>query len=157
MLKTMIASIASLNMLVTPVGAATPGLKAAFDELKYSLTVEWDQQDQTFYDAQSSKFQAAVSQILANGLSNAEFSAFIKSEVKDARTLQEIDTVLNLVSLQKMTADEAHSHLSNVLEQTNQRGANWNGKDTAAQLLVVGFISFAIWAVATGKADFDMN
>ncbi len=117
------------------------GLKAAYDELNYAITVEWDQKDQDFYRKQMSEFAASVRELQAKGLTNSQMIEFAKSEVKDARVAKDIETAFNMISLNKMSSKEASSYMTETLKKSYTQGASWNGDVfiyLAAGLLVVG-------------------
>lgn len=119
--------------------ATQNGLKAAFDELNYSLSVEWDQKDQAFFNVQSEKFSSEILKLQAAGLSNQELLDFTISQIKDEKLAREIQTTYSLVSINAMSAKEAQEHIKSVVEKTYNRGASWNG--TAA------FVGGAIFAI----------
>ncbi len=70
----MILKFVFLMMLTTSVFAGTAPLKSAFDDLTYSLTVEWDQKDQEFAQNSLSLFQMKVA-----GASIADKKEFFKT------------------------------------------------------------------------------
>ncbi len=128
------------------------GLKAAFDELNYSLTVEWNQKDKAFYDAQMKKFNATLKELQAKGLTNAELIAFVKSEVKDAKVAKDMETAFTMIQLQKMNASQAANYMTETMKRSYSVGASWNG-DAALYiglgvLLVVVALSLAAGGVS---------
>ena len=128
------------------------GLKTAFDELNYSLTVEWNQKDKAFYDAQMKKFNATLKELQAKGLTNAELIAFVKSEVKDAKVAKDMETAFTMIQLQKMNASQAANSMTETMKRSYSVGASWNG-DAALYiglgvLLVVVALSLAAGGVS---------
>jgi hypothetical protein len=153
MFKLITAMALSLVMITAALaGANHSPLKMAFDELQYSLTVEWDQQDQKFHDEQKEKFRQTMIELLDNGLPDAELGQLIRNEVKDERALQEIETVLGLVSMRRMNQQEAEVYLNRVLERAYAKGANWQVSQKVGLTIVAAYISVCIWALATGRA-----
>lgn len=128
-----------ITFSVQATAATHNGLKSAFEELNYSLSVEWDQKDQNFFNAQSEKFSSEIMKLHASGLSNQELLDFTISQIKDEKLAREIQTTYSLVSINAMTAKDAQEHIRSVVEKTYNRGASWNG--TAA------FIGGAIFAI----------
>ena len=128
------------------------GLKAAFDEMNYSLSVEWDQKDKAFYEAQSAKFKKTLESLKAQGLTNEEFLAFVKIEVKNEKIAKEIETAFNMISLTKMSPADAASYMSQTMKGSYSAGASWNGD--ASLLIGVGvlLVVLGLAAAAGGYA-----
>lgn len=103
--------------------ASQSGLKNAFDELSYSLNVEWDQEDMTFFNAQKDKFAATVK---AEGISPNQLVEILNEEITDVQTRRDIVEAFQLVKSKNMTQEEAQEHIMNVLSQTYAEGAHWN-------------------------------
>lgn len=101
------------------------GLKEAFDDLNYALTVEWDQVDPAFYQAQTQKFYLELKSLRNDGLSDNDLLAFVKSKITDQEQLAEIENVLNLINTQKMSHAEATELILSL--NLSQKGASWNG------------------------------
>jgi hypothetical protein len=130
-------------------------LKAAFDELNYSLSVEWDQKDKVFYNSQMEKFTKEVKSLQSEGLSNAELVDFAKSQVKDARVAKELDTVYTMVTLNKMNPDEARNFALETVSKSYSQGANFS---SGAGLLIGSILLVAIVAaVIAGGGNVNVN
>jgi len=104
------------------------GLKQAFDELNYALTVEWDQQDKDFHNAQLKKFSLKLNELKKEGLTNAELLTFIKKEVKDQRVGRDIETAFNMIQINKMSNDEASNYMIETMKKSYSAGASFNGE-----------------------------
>lgn len=100
------------------------GLKAAFDELNYSLTVEWNQKDKAFYNKKMEAFKAKLAE---SKLTNAELIAFVKSEVKDAKIARDMETALTMIQIQKMSRSDAANYMTETMKKSYSVGASWNG------------------------------
>lgn len=125
------------------------GLKAAFDELNYALTVEWDQNNKDFYMEQMKTFKNKVSELQALGLSNKELIEFAKSEVKDKKLAAELDTAFSMISLNRMKGEQASEYLVNIIKKGYSTGASWNSD--AAIWIGVGLLLVVVGiAVAAG-------
>lgn len=103
------------------------GLKAAFDEFNYSVTVEWDQKDPSFLEAKKLELMQTISGLEAEGMTRAELITFAKSQLKDANLIKNLDSVLEAISLNKMTSEEANNFMIRSIENSQSQGANWNG------------------------------
>jgi hypothetical protein len=121
--------------------ASQNNLKAAFDELNYSLTVEWDQKDKDFYNNQMKKFRGTLRELQRDGLSNSELIEFVKSEVKDQRIARDLETAFNMVTINKMNQEEASKYMLETMKKSYSSGASWGGEVLiylGLGLLVVG-------------------
>lgn len=101
------------------------GLKEAFDDLNYALTVEWDQKDPAFYEAQTEKFYLELKSLRNEGLSDADLLAFVKSKITNQDQLTEIENVLNIINTEKLSHAEATELILSL--NLTQKGASWNG------------------------------
>jgi hypothetical protein len=130
--------------------ATNDGLKAAFDELNYKLTVEWDQKDKAFQQEQMKTFTATLRDLQAKGLTNSQLVDFVKSEVKNDRVAKDLETAFNMISINKMSAQEANKYVVETMKKSYSNGASWNGEVfiyIAAALLIVAV------AIAIANAD----
>lgn len=132
--------------------SSNAGLKAAFDELNYSLSVEWDQKDKSVYEAKTAKFRASLETLKAQGLTNAELLAFVKTEVKNEKVAKEIETAFNMISITKMSSADAASYMTKTMKNAYSKGASWNGD--ASLLIGVGvlLVVLGLAAAAGGYA-----
>lgn len=126
------------------------GLKAAFDELNYSLTVNWDQKDPVFYQRQMDTFRSTLATLSAQGLSNQELVQFSLSQVKDQKLAKDMETAFNMISINKMTPSEAQRYVTDIMNKNYSQGASWGGEVIVGVLVVV--ILVAVAAVVAGKA-----
>ena len=129
MLKQLFVSVILFAFVTVQANAATNNsLKAAFDQLNYSLSVEWDQKDPAFRQAQLTRFNETVAALQAQGLTNAELTEFALGQVKDQALSQELKSTFTLIQLNQMSAADARNL---ILEKVNQSvsnaGASWNG------------------------------
>lgn len=112
----MLKKFVFLMMLTTSVFAGTAPLKSAFDDLTYSLTVEWDQKDQEFAQNSLSLFQMKVA-----GASVADKKEFFKILLKG----QEIATERFVLELENnnLSQEEAIAKLNQLIKGTYREGA----------------------------------
>ena len=129
MLKQILAFFMVLSITLTHVNAGTDnGLKAAFDELNYSLSVDWDQKDKEFYSQQMKAFSAKLIELQNKGLTRNELVAFVKSEVKNQAIAKDLETAFNMVSINKMTSEDATKYMVDTMKKSYSNGASWNGQ-----------------------------
>lgn len=125
-------------------------LKTAFDDLNYSLTVDWDQKDRTFYNAQMEKFAGEVKTLQAQGLTNQQLVDFTVGQIKDQKVANDLRTAFTVVQINKMSAAEAHDYVTDVLNKSYSQGASWAGEVLVGAVVLVIFIAIA--AIVAGKA-----
>lgn len=149
----LLMSLAIVNAQASVANQST--LKAAFDDLNYSLSVEWNQTDKAFYNAEMEKFTKEVKSLQAAGLTNAELVDFAKAQVKDERVSKELDTVYSMVTLNKMNPDEARTFALETVSKSYSQGANFS---SGAGLLVGSILLVAIVAaVIAGGGNISVN
>ena len=126
MFSRMMNFVVALGLLtVSAFANSNQGLKAAFDELNYALTTEWDQKDRAFYNEQMSKFNAAVNELRAQGMTNEEMMSFIKTQVKDAKVARDLEAAMNVVKINKMSQDEASAYMLDTMKKSYSAGSSW--------------------------------
>lgn len=125
-------------------------LKAAFDELNYSLTVEWDQKDRAFYDAQVEKFNGKIKELQAAGLTQSEIMSFATSQVKDKNLAKELELAYTQISLNKLSGNEARKVILDTFSKSYSRGANWSGDAFLYGAIIVIIAAAIIVAAASG-------
>ncbi len=146
--KFMLSFIALCLLTVQSFAVTNNGLKAAFDGLNYSLSVEWDQTDRAFYNQQMEKFAQAVR---AANVSNQELVEFTVSQVKDEKLANDLRTAFTMVQINKMDQKEAQKYVMDIMNKSYSQGASWNGGAVIGGAIVVILI-VAIALVATGDA-----
>ena len=145
-----------IALFTTQANAATHNnLKAAFDDLNYALTVEWDQTDREFYQTQVDKFSGALEELQKQGLSQQELIQFALEQVKDESMKKDLQTALSLVVINKMSKGEAQRFVTDMMNKSYSRGASWNGGAVIG--VVVFVILIAVVAIIAGKARVNDN
>ena len=128
-------------------------LKAAFDELNYSLSVDWDQKDQAFYQSQMKKFTDKVQALQAEGMTNAELLEFATANVKDANLKKEVENMMALVQINKLSASDARKMMNDTIAKNYSRGASWSGDGVLYGALIVLLLVAVIAAAAGGSGS----
>ncbi len=131
------------------------GLKAAFDEMNYALTVEWDQKDQSFYQAQLKNFTQTVRQLQNQGLTNQQMIDFAKSQVKDAKMAKDLETAFSMITINKMSSDDASRYMMESMKRAYNNGASWNGD--VLVYLAVGLLIVALAVGLSGASSGGSN
>lgn len=152
MLKKLITLFLAFSLFSAHAGTTSQqGLKAAFDELNYSLTVEWDQKDKEFYVEQMKKFHRTLDELQAKGMTTAQLIEFAKSEVKNERVAKDLETAFNMISINKMSSAEANKYIIETLKRSYNSGASWGG-EVVVLVAVAALIIVAAIAVANAPA-----
>lgn len=127
------------------------GLKDAFDELNYSLTVEWDQKDQAVFNTQSEKFTTELIKLQEAGLSNKDMMEFAITQIKDKALAKEIETTFSLVSINAMSPDEAQEHIKKAINKSYGQGASWSGVAVAGAIVFIIAIAAVLIVINKDK------
>lgn len=151
MFKKLTAFAMIFCFLIVNVHATTNnGLKAAFDELNYALTVEWDQKDQEFYKSQMEKFNSTLNSLQKSGMSNQEMIDFTLSQLKDENMKKDLKTALMMVQINQMNQKEAQKYVTDMMNKSYSRGASWGGEIIVGAIVLVLIVAVA--AIVAGKA-----
>lgn len=142
--------ILSFNTFANAPVSQMKQLKSAFDQLNFSLQVEWDQKDKKFYNKKVGEFHKTLKKLQAEGLSNEELLEFIKQNIQDKKLAGDIDELFATIKASKMTAKEARAFALDYVSRNYAQGANWLGNASAAILLAGLIIAIALLAVASG-------
>lgn len=126
MFRKMITIMIALSIFTCSAMASSQnGLKAAFNEFHYAVTVEWDQQDQSFLEARKAELAQAL---IDSGLTQAEILEFAKSQIKDEAVKRDLENTLQAVSANKLSPEEAEAIMIKSIEKSQMSGASWNGR-----------------------------
>ena len=154
MFKRFCLMMLAFTLLTVQANAATHNsLKAAFDDLNYSLSVEWDQTDKAFYDAKMDEFAKTVKELQAQGLTNQQLIDFTVSQVQDKKLAKDLETAFNMVVINKMSPTEAHKYVTEVMSNNYSRGASWGGEVVLGAIGLVVFVALAAVVVGSAKIE----
>jgi hypothetical protein len=151
--KFMVSLIALCMLTVQSFAATSNGLKAAFDDLNYSLTVEWNQTDRAFYNQQMEKFAQSLR---AANVTNQELVEFTVSQVKDQKLANDLRTAFTMVQINNMNQKDAQKYVIDIMNKSYSHGASWNGGAViGGAVLVVVIVAVAL--LVTGDARISDN
>ncbi len=151
MFKKLITLMLALSIFTVSAHAnSNAGLKDAFNELNFALTVEWDQKDKEFHNEAMKKFAASLRDLQAKGLTNAQMIDFAKTQVKDAKLAKDLETAFNMIQINKMSASEANKYILETVKKSYSNGASWSGE--VFVYVAVGVLIVAL-AIAIANAD----
>lgn len=151
--KFMLSIIAFCLLTVQSFAATNNGLKAAFDGLNYSLSVEWNQTDRAFYNSEMSKFAESIR---AANVSNQDLVEFTVSQIKDQKLANDLRTAFTMVQINKMDQKDAQKYVVDIMNKSYSHGASWNGGTVIGGALLV-IIIVAVALLVTGDARINDN
>lgn len=144
MLKKLTAAI--VLTAVTQVYAVTPvatsfavanELNRTFDDLNYSLNVEWDQKDAQYLDKTLDKFEAEIAELQKAGLSNADLIKHTLDKIKDKKSRDEVKEITKIINENQMSLDEARAFALSKLNSTYSQGTSWSGSRMGTHVAVL--------------------
>lgn len=151
MFKQIFAFLMVLSITFNQANAGSDeGLKAAFDELNFSLSVEWDQKDKEFYSQQMKVFSARLMELQNKGLTRNELVTFVKSEVKNQAVAKDLETAFNIVSINKMNSEDATKYMVETMKKSYSSGSAWNGE--VVVYLAIGVLIIAATLALAARA-----
>lgn len=117
----------------------TSSLRAITNNYKYAVEVEWDQQDPQFLDTKKLELEQGIAALIDAGASPKSLLQEALSEIPEGKQKKDIESLLNIVSTQKMSPEQFGAELLSVMGK--QEGASWTG---GANLLIGVGAAFAI-------------
>lgn len=139
----------SFNVLAAT--GTVSGLERAIDDFQYTMTVEWDQKDQKFHDAQTDLFLKKLSEIIKKeGLTKDQVIAMAEKRVQDKQAFEAMKLKMTLLN-KNASAEELAVTLKETSKEFYSKGASWNG-DAALIIPLALFaivIGYAVWWSAT--------
>lgn len=127
-------------------------LERLLDDYQYSMTVEWDQKDQEFYDAETQKFFTGMAKLIQEeGLTKGEVLTLVERKLVNKSALEALKLKLTLLSGSESTEELART-LKESSKDMYSQGANWNG-----QVVLIAGIGIVIVAVLAYKWWWDVH
>lgn len=145
-MKLLINLFLSISLLSTQAMAAThEGIKDIYDDLNYSLTVEWDQKDKVFYADKIAQFQNKLLELKNQGIQNEEILSFALDTAKDEKLVHDIREAISVLGDGNIANLEGKEIINSISGKFYSSGASWNGRTTvvasaATVVLVVAII-----------------
>lgn len=119
------------------------GIKEAFDELTYSLSVDWDQQDMNFYETQKEIFAARLAKLKEGGATNEEIIFEATSTIQNKLFATDIQELMILVSRGSLSEENFSQTLLSLRDHQYSQGVSWNGRATLITSIAVLVIAAA--------------
>lgn len=145
----LVAFCFSLNVMAST--GTVQELERHMDDYQYALTVEWDQKDKAFYDAQTKIFFDKMNTLVAAGLSQEEILKMVEAKTKNKVALEALKLKISLLS-KNSTPEELAEIVKASAKDLYSEGASWNGEvvfSVVLGLVVIGALAYSIWWSAT--------
>jgi hypothetical protein len=138
-------------MNVFAASAGSLQLERELDEYNYVLSIEWDQKDRKFYEAETAKFLEKISALVREqGLTPKDLVALAEKRATNKQAFEAVKLRLGVLGGAKSEAE-----LLEILKESSAefyaKGASWNGSVVlvgGAVLLVAALIGYTIWFAA---------
>lgn len=128
-------------------------LKTAYNDLQFSLEVEWDQQDRAQYKSHMDSFRKKVTELQKQGLTNAEMIEFVRRNIKDEARANDLTSLITQIETSNMAPEQATELLTGFMKETYQEGASWTGYYDGYYLLVGALLVLLVIAAAAGGSS----
>ncbi len=141
----LVAFCFSLNVMAST--GTIQELERHMDEYQYALSVEWDQKDQAFYDAQTKIFFEKMSKLVSAGLTQEEVLQMVEAKTKNKAALEALKLKISLLS-KNATSEELAEIVKQSSKDLYSEGASWNGEvvfSVVIGLVVIGALAYSIW------------
>ncbi len=144
----MIAIVLSLCFTFNVFAGTVSELDKAFDAYNYAVTVEWDQKDSAFHEAQTKMLLEKITSLRNSGLTRKEILATVESKVANKEAFEALKLKFSL--LKTDSAEELAQTLRETSKDMYSQGASWNG-GVAVWIFPAVFIAILIYAASTAK------
>lgn len=142
----LVAFCFSLNVMAST--GTVSELERAMDDYHYSLSVEWDQKDQNFYDSKTKEFFAKLETLIKNeGLTKEQIMSLVERKANGPQVVNALKLKLSLLG-KGSSAEELAGMVKEASRDLYSQGASWNGGvvvPVVIGLLVAAVIGYSIW------------
>lgn len=136
----------SLNVMAST--GTIQQLESSLNDYQYSLSVEWDQKDQKFYDAKTQQFYASIEKLIKeDGLSKEQLLGFVELKVKNQDFVNALKLKMSLLS-NGASAEELSKMVAETSKEMYAKGASWNGEiimPVIAVLVIVAIVGYSYY------------
>lgn len=142
----LVAFCFSLNVMAST--GTVSALERAMDDYHYSLSVEWDQQDQNFYDVKTKEFFSKLETLIkSEGLTKEQIMSLVGKKANGQEVVNALQLKLSLLE-HGSSAEDLASMVQDASKDFYAQGASWNGRvvfPVVIGLLVAAVIGYTIW------------
>jgi hypothetical protein len=144
----MIAIVLSLCFTFNVFAGSVSELEKAFDAYNYAVTVEWDQKDPAFHEAQTKLLLEKITTLRNEGLSREEILATVENKVANKEAFEALKLKLSL--LKAGSVEELALMIRETSNDMYSHGASWSG-NVAVYIFPAVILAVVIYAIATAK------
>jgi hypothetical protein len=137
--------------------ASTNGVKVLeriLNDYQYTITVDWDQKDQIFYERETQKFFTQMKDVIEkDGLTQEEVLSLVEKKLIDKKAAEALKLKFSLIS-NINSSEELGRALQSETKSMYAKGASWNGEVVIITgIIVVAFavLAYQWWFDATHK------
>jgi len=123
-------------------------LKSEIDDLKITLTTDWDGKDQAFLHKTTQDFAKKISDL---GISQDELVQALKDEAQGTGVELKVNQTLSAMNTQQLSLIQIQELLLKDARMMSKSGANWNGESSGKVAFVV-----LLSAIALGSFTYSM-
>lgn len=149
-------SCLSLNTLAST--GTVDQMATAFDNYQFAMTVDWDQRDKIFFEAETEKFRQSMNSLISEGLTTDEVLSFAEKKMGNKMELAKLQSVLSGAIGTKNPRDVI-KHLMENSTEFYKTGASWDGSffqsETFLIIVGVGIIILAASLPASNYSCYD--
>lgn len=137
-----------LSLNVMAASGTINELERALDNYEYAITVDWDQKDQVFYEAQTvDLFQKLEKLSKEQGLLKEDILALAQKKIENKAILEAIKARVAL-SPKAATNEELAHLLKDISKDMYKQGATWaasRGESAMLTLIFVVVVGYTLW------------
>ncbi len=145
-LSLLVAFCFSLNVMAST--GTVQELERVLDDYHYGLAVEWDQKDQSFYDAKTTEFFSKLEKLIKEeGLSQAQLMTVIEKKSGNKKMVEALRLKMSMMG-KNVTTQELTQIVKDSSRDMYSQGASWNGEvvyTVAIGLLFAAIVGYSIW------------
>ncbi len=117
-------------------------LKALVDNLNYTLTVEWDQKDKSFYDSAITTFNHDLAKLKSEGLKINDILDLAIDLAQDSSTKDQLIALGQESNL--LSNEDIGFKIRSMVEKSYYRGASWDERHSNQMILAIPLFVFFI-------------
>lgn len=140
---------------VQETSAMAKALERTFDEMNYTLNVEWDQKDQQFFKTTVDGFEKNIKELQTQGLTNKELIDYTLAKIKDKQLQNDVREISEVINESEMTSDQARDFALEKLNGTYSQGTSWSGSRLGVKLVLILGVIILICCATKDRDDTD--
>ena len=133
---------------------------AAMADLRYELTVSWDQVDVAYRDEAVTRFLAEVDRARSEGASDAELVTSLSDAAFDHQTAKDLEMIANAAKGHAYSSDSVIKMASDIAMANQKSGENWSagarGAVVGAVIIAAVVITLVCLSESHGQASASM-